>query len=95
MMCPDVSDLAAKALVDIQDTADLILLDFLEGRESGGAATRFAAIHQYAARAMEQLADIADDKPLALPAEWVARLRARVGDRVETVAPKTARHLSA
>ena len=77
MTCPEICDVAARALVEIQDTADLILLDLLEGRESGGAATRFAAIQQYASRAMEHLAYLAENKPRSLPPDVAKHLRER------------------
>ncbi len=80
-MSPDTCDVAAKALVDIRDTADLILLDFVEGRDASSAATRFAASQQYASRAMEYLEHISQDGRRSLPDQCVAYLRERFADR--------------
>ena len=87
MSCPDIGDVAAKAIIEIQDTADLLLLDLLEGRECGVATTRFAAIQQYASRAIESLAYIAEEKPATLPPEWAARLRERHRRSLDSTTP--------
>ncbi len=77
MSSSEKCDRAAKALLDIQDTANLIVLDLLEGGEVDCAATRFAAIREYATEARECLIGLPQGTRVQLPAGRVNELRFR------------------
>jgi hypothetical protein len=70
----ELSERLAKALLDIQDATNLIVLDMLEGRECAGSATRFAAIRQYAMRALDDLSTSPDGDMLSMPQDQASKL---------------------
>jgi hypothetical protein len=73
----ELSERVAKAVVDIQDAANLILLDLLAEGEPGDAAKRFAAIQQYATRALDELSTLPGVSALQPSAGTAESLRQR------------------